>query len=364
MEDAKTTNDRPTALGPEPADGAGMDEERRGPRGVNNAGEADYPGKVRQIAERLRGWQGPIVLVSHVDPDGDAFGSTLALKRALEQLGKRTILPIEPPRFLRFLAEPGEVSEPLSALPENCLLAVLDVADEPRAIGAPTTGAAYVINVDHHGTNGRFGDLWCVEPGKAATAQIVKDIIDALPLAWTPRLAIPCLAGIITDTGNFRYSNTTHEVLEAAGELIDSGIDYAALTDRLQWRHPSYFAMLGKVMQTVEFPLGGLVVMAHMTPEMEAEVGDSDDDSNDYVGLIRYAEGCKIAAFLKAREDHTKVSVRTRDGVSAQRICLALGGGGHVAAAGAKLAADLTQTRRRLLAACREELARHGLEPG
>ena len=327
---------------------------------VNNRGEADYDKKVSQIAEKLRAWSGPIVLVAHVDPDGDALGSTLALKRALETLGKEVTLPIEAPRFLAFLAQEGELSEPLESLPENCLLGVLDVADEERAEGAPLTGAAFTVNIDHHGTNSRFGDLSCVEPAKAATAQIVKDVIDALGVTWTPEIATPCLTGIITDTGNFRYSNTNREVLSAAGELLDAGVDYASLTDRLQWRDPSYFTMLGKVMTTVEFPLNGLVAVAHVTPEIEAEVGDVDDDSNDYVGLIRYAEGSKVAIFLKAREDHTKLSVRTRDGVSAQAICIALGGGGHVNAAGAKVMAGLEETRKRVLAATREELQRKG----
>lgn len=326
---------------------------------VNNRGENDYQGKIGLIASRLRDWQGPVVIVSHVDPDGDALGSSLTLKRALEMLGKTVTLPLESPQFLRFLSAPDELSAPLERLPDSCLLAILDVADQPRTIGAPLSGAAFTINIDHHGTNTRFGDLSCVEPSKAATAQIVKDVVDALGLSWTPQLAEPCLAGIITDTGNFRYGNTDHEVLETTGQLIDTGVDYAALTDRLQWRHPSYFKMLGRVMQTVEFPLQGLVALAYMTRQMEEEVGDSDDDSNDYVGLIRYAEGSKVAIFLKEREDHVKLSVRTRDGVSAQRICLALGGGGHVAAAGAKVYTGLAEAKRRVLEATREELARH-----
>jgi bifunctional oligoribonuclease and PAP phosphatase NrnA len=330
---------------------------------INNRGEADYGDKVARIAAELRAWQGPIVLISHIDPDGDALGSTLALKRALDTLGKTTMLPMDVPRFLTFLVEPDDISPPLEHLPENCLLAILDVADEPRAVGAPTAGAAFTVNIDHHGTNARFGDLSLVEPAKAATAQIIKDVIDALGVPWTPDIALPCLAGIITDTGNFRYGNTDHAVLSTAGELIDTGIDYAALTDRLQLRHPSYFQMLAKVMDTVEFPLGGLVALAYMTQQMEAEVAAADEDSNDYVGLIRYAEGSKVAIFLKERGGDTKISVRTRDGVSAQRICVALGGGGHVAAAGAKVAAPLEETRRRVLEATREELARHGLLP-
>ncbi len=327
---------------------------------IDNKGELDYTAKVALIAEKLRAWQGPVVLVSHVDPDGDALGSTLALKRALSSLGKKTILPFEAPRFLAFLAHEGELSAPLDKLPENTLLAVLDVSDEARAVGAPLTGAAFTVNIDHHGTNLRFGDLSCVQPAKAATAQIVKDVVDAMNVTWTPDIATPCLTGIITDTGNFRYSNTNRGVLSDAGELLEVGVDYADLTDRLQWRDPKYFEMLGKVMATVRFPLNGLVATAVMTPQMEAEVGDSDDDSNDYVGLIRYAEGTKVAIFFKVREDHVKLSVRTRESVSAQAICYALGGGGHVSAAGAKVEGTFEEVEQRALEATKEELRRKG----
>lgn len=327
---------------------------------VDNTGERDYPGKVRLIAQKLREWQGPIVIISHVDPDGDALGSTLALKRALESLGKTAVLPLEPPRFIEFLADPGELSSPLEELPAGCLLAVLDVADEARAEGAPLEGADFVINVDHHGTNSRFGDLALVEPDKAATAQMVKEIIDDMGVEWDSRVATPCLTGILTDTGNFRYANTNPETLRAASELIAAGVDYAFLADRLQWRHRDYYRMLGLVMDTVEFPLDGKVVVAGMTEEMRREIGDSEVDSDDYVGLIRYVEGTKVAVFLKEKDGHTKVSVRTRDGVSAQAICLELGGGGHVAAAGAKLEGNVAAAREKVLAAARKELERRG----
>lgn len=326
---------------------------------IDNTGEQDYVGKLDEIAATLRDWRGPIVLASHVDPDGDALGSTLALKRALDALGKRTTLVLEPPRFLRFLARDGELSPPLERLPEGCLLAILDVAEAGRVEGVPLEGADFVLNVDHHGTNGRFGDLALVEPDKAATALIVKEIVDRLPLGWTPEIATPCLTGLITDTGNFRFGNTSREVLEAAGELVEVGVDYARLTDRLQWRHPDYFTMLGRVMSTVRFELGGQLVTADVTEAMRDGL-DGDDDSDDFVGLIRYAEGSRVAALLKEREGHVKLSVRARDGVSAQAICVELGGGGHVAAAGAKVEGDLAAARERLLAAVRRELERKG----
>lgn len=328
------------------------------PAKADNRGERDYDAKIKAIADTLKGWSGEIVIIGHVDPDGDALGSSLALKRALEALGKASTLPMTPPRFLAFLAEEGELSPPLASLPENTLLAVLDSAEKGRAEGAPVDEAAFVINVDHHGTNDRYGDLACVEPGRAATAQMVKDIIDAMGVTWTAAIATPCLTGILTDTGNFRFTNTTPSVLRDAGELIGYGVDYAALTDRLQWRHPDYFRMMAKVLTTLEFPLGGRVALAALSQEMVRSIGPTDDDSDDYVGMIRYAEGTELAIFLKEKEDHTKVSVRSRGGASAQAVCMKLGGGGHVAAAGAKVYESLERSRELVLEAAREELER------
>ncbi|MDZ7707394.1 MAG: DHHA1 domain-containing protein [Trueperaceae bacterium] len=328
---------------------------------VDNRNERDYPAKIAAIAERLVTWDGPIVLAAHVDPDGDALGSTLTLKRALDAMGKTTVLPMDPPPYVRFLVREGEVAAPLEKLPDGALLAVLDVAEASRMAGAPLDGAAFVVNVDHHGTNPRFGDLALVQPGAAATAQIVKDIVDALPVPWTVDLATPCLAGILTDTGTFRFANTDREVLRTAGDLIAVGVDYAGLTDRLQLRTPSFYRMLGAVMDTLELPFDGRASLATVTLEMKERFREGGDDSDDYVGMIRYVEGVEVAALLKQKDDAVKVSMRARAPVSAQAICVELGGGGHVAAAGAKLAgSDLNAARDRVLKAIGRELQRHG----
>ena len=234
---------------------------------ANNQGEANYQAKIQTIAQKLKNWEGPIVIVSHVDPDGDALGSTLGLKRALEHMGKPSTLIMNPQRYLQFLVSSHELSKPLAELPSNCLLMVMDVAEANRIEGTNMQEASFVINIDHHGTNNRFGDLACVQPDKAATAQMTKDIINALGITWTPDMATACLTGILTDTGNFRYTNTNPDVLKDAAELLGHGVDYATLTDRLQWRHPDYFQKLGKVMSTVEFFLDGLVVIAKLTKD-------------------------------------------------------------------------------------------------
>lgn len=325
---------------------------------ADNRGSVQYPLTLRQMAQRTLAHDGPIVIAAHVDPDGDALGSSLALLRAVRKAGKEATVVMEPPRYLEFLVRPGEVRPAIDQLEEGTLLYVLDSGEPDRVWGVDLSQAAQVFNVDHHGTNSRFGDLAVVEPSKAACALLVMELIDALGVEWDTDIATPCLTGVITDTGNFRHGNTNREAFEAAGFLIDQGLDYAALTDRLQWRHPSYFPLLGHVMSTVRYDHEGRVVTAYVSDEMRADAGAEVDDSDDFVGLIRYAEGTLIAALLKQRGDEVKVSVRTRAGASAQRICIELGGGGHVAAAGASLQGPIEEARERFLEAAGRELER------
>ncbi|MGQ9753179.1 MAG: DHH family phosphoesterase [Thermaceae bacterium] len=322
-------------------------------RGVETIG--GYFEKMRLVAEVLKAVDGPIYIATHVDPDGDAVGSSLGLFRALRSLGKEVHLVVDPPRFLRFLPKEGEWVEPVDGLPPNATLVVLDTAEPGRVMGVALGG--FVVNIDHHGTNPRFGQLAVVDPSKAATAQMVKDLIDLLGVEWTEEIATPVLLGILTDTGNFRFSNTTPEVLRTAAELLGYGVKLAELVDRLQERPPAYFRLLAKVLSTFELHFGGLLATAHL-PEGEAV---PEEDSDGFVGLIRYAEGSVVAAFLRKREEGVRISIRSRGGVSAQNIALKLGGGGHVPAAGALLkGADLEDAYARLLEATEEELRRAG----
>ncbi|WP_117238169.1 DHH family phosphoesterase [Thermus sediminis] len=319
-----------------------------------NAPEPKYWEKMRLVAEVLKAVEGPIYIATHVDPDGDAIGSSLGLYRALKALGKEAHWVAEPPRFLRFLPKEEEYADPVDHLPPGATLVVLDSAEPSRVVGVPVEG--FVINIDHHGTNPRFGQFAVVDPSKAATAQMVKDLIDLLGVAWTEEIATPVLTGILTDTGNFRFANTTPEVLRVAAELLGYGVKLPELTDRLQFRPPSYFRLLGQVLSTLALHFGGLLVTAHLPEEAAPE-----EDSDGFVGLIRYVEGSVVSAFLRRREEGVKVSLRSRGGVSAQNIALRLGGGGHVPAAGATLqGVDLDRAYEMVLEAVAEELRRAG----
>jgi len=329
---------------------------------INNSDEPDYPGTINRIAKALTEWQGPIVIAAHKNPDGDALGSALTLKRALETMGKHVLLPIETPPIVRFLPKDGELCAPLDSFPDNTLLVVLDISEKTRTAGVPLEkdafpGVEYVINMDHHGTNDRFGDIHCVQPSGAATSILIKDLIDALGVAWTQDLAEPCMVGILTDTGVFQHANTNAKVLETAAELIGYDISYAELICQLEIREPAYFRMLGEVLSTVAFHFDGRVAMVSITQEMVDEVGPVDDDSNDYIGRLRYAKGVELAILLRAQADQVKISLRSQGKISAQAIAIRLGGGGHVNASGAEISANMKLAQEAVLQAVQDELA-------
>ncbi|MBB6097020.1 phosphoesterase RecJ-like protein [Deinobacterium chartae] len=329
--------------------------------------ETDYAGKLAAIAAKLRGHDGFIAIVSHVEADGDALGSCLGLQRALTALGKDARTFMNVPRYLRFLPREGEVLAPVSRigeLPENTLLVVLDVDnnDHVRVEGAPTADFdGFVINVDHHGTNRRQASLSLVEPAKAAAALMIKELVDALEVSWTAGIAHPVLTGIITDTGSFKFSNTTPEVLRTAAKLVEYGADLAGINDNLAQQPRNYYPLLGSVLRTVEYGMNDLVVSAHVNEAMLQEVGAGWEEVESFVSVIRSAEGTELAALFKDFGDHVKLSLRSRGRVSAQNIAVACGGGGHVAAAGATMHMPYAEARARFEEQARLELKRVGL---
>ncbi len=317
---------------------------------VNNLAEPNYAEKIGQIAAEIKRISKPFIIATHLDPDGDALGSTLGLARAMRAMGKTVIHVCEPPRYLQFLVKEGELIPHMEGVPEGHTLLVLDSAEASRVEGITVEGK--VINIDHHGTNPRFGYLSLVDPSKAATAQIVKDLIDALGVEWNSEIATPVLTGLITDTGNFRFGNTTPDVLHCAAELVGKGVKLAELTDRLQWRPKNYFGAMAAALSTVRFHLNDRLITAHMPPNVNPE------DSDDFVGMIRYAEGTSIAIFLREKEPGlVKMSIRSRGNVSAQGVAIRLGGGGHFAAAGASIRnVSLDEAYERVIQAVKEEL--------
>ncbi len=333
-----------------------------------NAPEPRYAELVAQIAQELGGHRGEIVILSHVDPDGDALGSCLGLQRALKLVGGQAQTYMNVPQYLEFLPAEGEVLPELKAWPEDALLVVLDVDnnDVRRVAGADLSSfGGRVINIDHHGTNARRADLGLVDPTQAATAGMVADIaqllLDAASKDWTPEIATPLLTGLNTDTGSFRFANTSPAVLRQAASLVERGAQLAWINDRLSQNPPRYFALLREVLGSMAFSHGGKVVTARVDEAMLGRAGAVWDDVESYVNTIRSARGTELACLFKDYGTHVKLSLRSRGRVSAQNIAVGLGGGGHFPAAGATVQGDYAAVSKAFEEAAQTELERVGL---
>jgi phosphoesterase RecJ-like protein len=331
---------------------------------ADNYGNPDYPAQLAEMARVLQLHRGPIAIASHVDADGDAVGSVLGLQRALRALGKPAQAFLRVPNYLAFLPEAGEVSPPRAQLEPGTLLVVLDVdsSDPLRVEGvAIPSGAELVLNLDHHGTNSRRADLSIVEPGKAATCQLVKELVDSLGVPWTADIATPVLLGLVTDTGSFRFMNTNGAVLRCAAELVEWGASLSWINNHLSQQPKSHYALLVSVLSSMEFHFSDLVVSAQINQAMLDSAGAGWEEAEAFVNTIRSAQGTELAVLFKDYGDNVKISLRSRGRVSAQAIAVACGGGGHHAAAGATLNLPYLEARATVLGKIEEQLQIDGL---
>ncbi len=329
---------------------------------MNNSGDPQYQIKLEAIAERLKSHNGTIVIAAHVDPDGDAIGSVLGASRALASIGK-TVLPVGvPPRYLEWMVGASELTPKLEVLPDGALLLVVDSAEVSRVDGVPMNQAGIpIINIDHHGSNPRFGEIALVSPDKAACALMVKDLVAALGVELSSAISEPLLTGILTDTGFFRNSNTDTSVLHAAADLLSSGVSLVKINEALASQPHSFYKLQAEVYATIEFPLSGRMVTAFVNSAMLTRLGASWEDVESLVNYIRNAEGTVVACLFKDYGDSVKVSLRSKSGVSAQNIAIACGGGGHVPAAGATINLPFAEAYAKVLEEAKLELQRAGI---
>ncbi|MBZ9712974.1 DHH family phosphoesterase [Deinococcus multiflagellatus] len=325
------------------------------------SGLSSYQEQLQAVARVLGAHTGPIVVLAHENPDGDALGSVLGLSRALRSLGREVLAPMQVPRYLAFVTQPGELCAPLTEWPAGALAAVLDVDnnDAARVAGADLgTFTGPVVNVDHHGTNARRATAGVVEPAIPAAAMMVADLLAVMNVPLTPEIATPLMLGLVTDTGSFRFDSVTPATFDCAARLRAAGARLGWLSDELGRNPRTYYTLLREVLGTLEFLHDGRVVLARVTEEMLTRAGAAWDDVENYVGTLRNAEGAQLAVMIKDYGDRVKVSLRSRAGLSAQNIAVALGGGGHVPAAGATLNLPYQAARAQLDAAVASELAR------
>jgi phosphoesterase RecJ-like protein len=285
------------------------------------------------------------LIVTHENPDGDALGSILAMKLALDELGKDNVMylygdaPL--PAEYRFM----ELSDLRRELPpdwrDRVLLAV-DCANESRLGPDPTLirEAPLVIDIDHHHDNTRFGQINLVVPNASSTGEVLRDVFAELGVELTPEIAEALYIALVTDTGRFQYSNTTPKALRLAAELVEAGADVHRI---FQWVYETVqFAklkLLARALERAQIYDGGRLVVSYLLRSDFTDIGAAEAYSEGIIDYLRAVEGADMAALIREppRSDGParRVSLRaSTDELDVSAIARKSGGGGHRQAAG------------------------------
>lgn len=296
------------------------------------------------------------LILTHRHPDGDTLGSAFALMRALSAIGKRSFVRCidEIPQKYSFLWDGLDNTE----IEFDKIIAV-DIADR-KLLGEgfdKQYGENVFICVDHHMSHRQYAENLLLRE-KAATAEIVYELVNELGAEITPKLANCIYAGIATDTGCFTFSNTEPSTHRIAAEMMEKGADFA-LINRLMFETKtlSYLKLEQMALGTIEMHFGGQCAVMTVTQEMFNISGSNDGECDGIASLPRKIEGVSVGVTIRERTDGTyKVSLRTVAPYDASKICEKQGGGGHNRAAGCEFDCSLEEVKRILLEGIGEEL--------
>ena len=284
------------------------------------------------------------VVVSHTSPDGDAVGSTLAMGLLLERMGKEVVFynrdPV--PYNFKFLGGADRLVSQIDEQASVDVTVILDCA-EPDRIGEdfPEHGwGDSVVVVDHHKTfDPDFADLYVRDVEAAATGELVYRAVVASGTTLTKDIAEALYCCVMTDTGSFRYSNTSRTTFRIAGELIEAGVEPWRMTSEIYESQPKErLELLALVLDTLELSHCGRLAFLRIEGQMFTETGTGSEMTDGFINYARSIRGVEVATQLREQgEDLWRISFRSRGKVDVSALAAKFGGGGHHNAAGCKM---------------------------
>lgn len=313
----------------------------------------------REIIKKIKD-STKIAVMSHIMPDGDNIGSCLALYNALKKYGKDVhfILDDDIPKVYKFLKNFDKAVMPGQYESFDIVIA-LDCGDAER-LGKSKLYIEdnFTINIDHHISNDEFGNLNLVDSNASATGEIIFKIIKMLGMEMDPEISECLYTAIVTDTGQFQYSNTTSMTHQIAGELIENGVNVSLMYERIYQNNSKEKVMLLKAaLDTLEFYHNNSISCVSLTLEQMKEANARGDDSDGIINLARDIECVEVAIFLKELEPgKIKVGLRSKKVVDVASVSLQFGGGGHVRAAGCTLYGTIDEVKEKILEAVIERI--------
>jgi len=307
------------------------------------------------VCEAIRKARG-IVLTTHTSPDGDGIGSQIALYHALRDAGLKVYMHNRDgvPRIYRFLENSHEVTqgERFPHADEVDLIISLDCGSKTR-LGMPDSffEGARLLNIDHHASNKRYGDINMIHREACATGAMIYDLIRHMDLSLSKSSADGIYVAVLTDTGSFHHPNTTPEVHMMTAELIRAGAaPWPIAMEVYESGSRARLALLCDCLETLEIRDGGRSAWLCVDDSMYRKTGAIEEDTEGFIDYGRGLEGVEVAVLLRQERDmpRWKVTFRSKMQEDVGALAGELGGGGHRHAAGCLLSGTLDDVRDRV----------------
>jgi phosphoesterase RecJ-like protein len=300
-----------------------------------------------------------VALACHVNPDGDALGSMLALHHVLRGAGRRSVASFPEPFVVapHYRELPGlDLLTPPAEFPARPdVMATFDCGSLARLdeLGAPARAAGELIVVDHHISNDRFGTINVIDPAAAASGVLVRKLVDRLGLPLTRDAAVCLYTALVCDTGRFQYESTDQDVFALAGELVAFDVPVARLSRTLFEEHRfAYLQLLAEALANAHLVREQSFVWTAVTQEMLGRHGVTVEEIEGLIDIVRRTAEADVACVLKEEPNGTvKVSLRSVGAADVRHIAAAHGGGGHRFAAGFTSEVSISDTVDRIRAA-------------
>ncbi len=305
-----------------------------------------------------------VLVVSHIDPDGDALGTQLAFASYLRTLKKDV-----------FLVKESDIPEKYNFLPDIKL--IKDYKDYNTNLNIDTViilecpgfermGKAHnlfddkvrIINIDHHRDSSPLGEVNWIEPMRSSVGEMVYEYFEAVGFNISKDIAFQLYTAILTDTGRFRYNSTSPRTMEIVSKLIAAGADSKQICDEVYYNFSqSTMKLTAKVLHSIEFHCDGKVCLLSLTKNMLKDSSAEMFESDGLVDFTLFTDGVVVGALIKESDKGTtRISLRSRDGINVADLAANFGGGGHFNAAGCTIDENFEDAKKTLLKLLKEAL--------
>jgi len=320
-----------------------------------------HPKIIDRIIEALRESH-TVCVVGHIRPDGDCVGSQLGLTLALRNEGKKVTCWNEDriPEKYEFLDRDGILQKPRKGMKFDCVVAT-DAASLERlgSVGRCVTNRKLLINIDHHESNTRFADLNWVSAHEPSTGELIYRLLKIAKWPISKRIADCLFTAVSTDTGSFQYASTRPGTFHAAGELVSRGADLARICDEVYQSYPlSRARLLRHIYSHFRLTHEDQIAYFWLKKADLARTGADSSDSEGMIDHIRAIAPVVVACVFEEIDPQlTRISLRSKsEKVNVNAIAAQFGGGGHPAAAGARIPGSPLSAQRKVIAAIKKAL--------